>query len=112
MNVPDELRCNWATAGTRGLRCMCPATMSTSKFCVFHRHPSGVDVHGIVEWSHQAAAEDFVERAKAFIYAHPSPHVERLRAQIAVHASGRPARIASTRLNLREPGQDDEDIAA
>lgn len=112
MNLPDDKRCQWSTAGTRSMRCMCPATMSTSKFCVFHRHADEVDVHGVVAWSQDATAEEYLERVSAFTYRRPSPHVERLRAQIEAHRGGKPVGIASSRLGLdRQPG-DDEDIAA
>lgn len=112
MNVRDDMRCDWTTAGTRGMRCMCPATMPASKFCAFHRHPDEVDCNGIVAWSQDATADEYLERVKAFAGRRPSPHVERLRAQIDAHRSGKPVGILSSRLlPNREPGQD-EDIVA
>lgn len=112
MNIPDDHRCAWATAGTRGMRCMCPATLSTSKFCVFHRHPESVDVHGIVEWSQDATAEEYLARVKAFLYPSDPPEIRALRARMEAHRSGKPVGILSSRLLPdRQPG-DDEEIAA
>lgn len=114
MNIPEDMRCEWTAGSVQGYtRCMCPATLSTSRFCVFHRHADEVDAAGIVAWSQEATAEDFIARAKAFTYRNESPTVRRLRAQIEAHKAGNPVGILSSRLiPKREPGQDDEDIAA
>ena len=110
MNVPDDRRCAWATAGTTGMRCMCPASLATSKFCVFHRHADQVDVNGIVAWSQDASVEEYHAKVKAFIYPSDPPGVRALRAQMEAHRSGKPVGIASSRA-FRQPG-DDEEIAA
>lgn len=110
MNVPDEHRCAWVTAGTAGMRCMCPAPLSMSKFCAFHRHPESVDVNGIVAWSQNASQEEYQARVKAFMYPKDPPGIRALRAQIAAHADGKPVGIASSRL-FREPGDDEREAA-
>jgi hypothetical protein len=112
MNIPDEMRCAWMQGGSMGMRCMCPATLSMSKFCVFHRHPDEVDVAGIVAWSQHAAPEEYQARIKAFMYPGDSQAVRRLKVQIEAHRSGEAVGIVSSRLfPKREPG-DDEELAA
>ncbi len=112
MNTPDQHRCTWTTAGNHGMRCMCPATLSISQFCIFHRHAEQVDVAGIVAWSQEATAEEYVAKAKAFMYPSDPPVVRAMRARIEAHRSGRRVGIASSRLlPERQPG-DDEEVAA
>lgn len=107
MNVRDDMRCEWASAGMDGFtRCACPATLSTSKFCVFHRRADAVDAPGIVAWSQDATPEEYLERARAMVYAHPSPAVQELRRRIDTGA--RRARQAVH----REPGEDPVEEAA
>jgi len=96
MNIPDAMRCQWIHAG---LRCMCPAALSTSDFCLFHRNPSAIDVAGIVEWSQEADPSEYVARARAFVGGVESPQVVALRAQIAATQAAR---------SRRQPGEDEQ----
>lgn len=91
MNVPDYMRCAWSTVGTRSLRCMCPATLSISQFCLFHRNAETVDAPGIVQWSQDATADEYLERAAKFAYPDSSPTVAAIREKIAASAHHRPA---------------------
>jgi len=104
VNIPDNMRCQWIADDTR---CACPASLSTSRFCVFHRHAESVDSRGIVHWSQDATADEYQARAKSFMCPSDPPAVRALRAQIDGHGSGRSAGIASSRI-FREPGQDEE----
>lgn len=65
------------------MRCMCPATVSISQFCIFHRHAESVDAPGIVAWSQDATADEYLERIAKFAYAGDSPTVNALREKIA-----------------------------
>lgn len=91
MNIPDHMRCAWSTVGTRSLRCMCPAALSVSQFCIFHRHADTVDAPGIVQWSQDATADEFQARAAAFAYKGDSPTVAAMREKIAASTHHRPA---------------------
>lgn len=101
MNTPDQLQCAWTTAGHAGLRCQCPATLSISQFCVFHRRPDQVDAIGIVQWSQDATAEEYLQRAKALLYQADPPAVREIRERMA----SRNLRTDAT--SQREPGQDE-----
>ncbi len=122
MNIPDQHRCAWSTAGTRSLRCMCPAATSTSQFCIFHRHKDAVDANGIVAWSQDATPEEFIRRAQALAYPNPSPTEAALRAMLAAKPGRKTGgsfagldewiAICRERSGDREPGQDEQEAAA
>jgi len=121
MNTPDEHRCKWATAGIRSMRCMCPAVMSISDFCLFHRHAETVDAAGIVAWSQDASPEEYLARAASFAYATESPTVRNYRELIAsLPAERRPSSFGKLGAWIdhcremgsgREPGQDEQEAA-
>lgn len=94
METPDQNRCNWTIGVGQGdLRCALPASLSTSNLCVFHRNAAKIDAAAFVRWSHDCTPEQYVERAKAFMYGGDDPPVIReLRVRIAAskaRAAGR-----------------------
>lgn len=114
-----DMRCTW---NGNGERCKYPVGAfdlgKSSGYCLFHRSMmSGPGAQAICDESQSASPQDYLARAKRFVYGTQDPPVvRRLREQIAKRAAGGNVGILTSRLMAQLPNREadpaDEHVAA